>query len=106
LAKTEKILFSVFLTLVVGFIAYSLLSPSSGKQAHLKKELAQLESQNQKLELQNKRLRLEIKALKTRKEYIEQTAREELGLVKADEIVIQLPKGTETSTQPKNSQQD
>ncbi len=53
------------------------------------KERQELVSQAQKLKEQNEELRAEIERLKNDPSYIERQAREELGMVKPGELVIQ-----------------
>ena len=53
------------------------------------KERQELVAQAQKLREENEALRAEIEHLKTDPSYIERLAREELGMVKPGELVIQ-----------------
>ncbi len=55
----------------------------------LKKELARLKEANLQMEEENRRLREEVRRLKYEKQYIEEIARKELGLVKEGEIIYQ-----------------
>lgn len=56
----------------------------------LRNTYTKLENQNRSIKEENKRLLREIKNLKENSDYIERLAREELGLVKKDEIVFQI----------------
>lgn len=60
----------------------------------LKKELARLKEINAKVEEENRKLKEEVRRLQHEKQYIEEIARKELGLVKEGEIIYQfdLPK--------------
>ena len=53
----------------------------------LKKELREIEGYKQRLKVENDKLKDYIYLLKNDKRFIENIAREELGLVKAGEIV-------------------
>ena len=55
----------------------------------LSKELKEIERTNMELQRENERLRAEIEHLRTDKQYIEELARRELGLVKKGEIIYQ-----------------
>lgn len=55
----------------------------------LRKELREIEGANRGLEKENERLRTEIHQLRTNRDYIEELARRELGLVKKGEVVYQ-----------------
>lgn len=59
----------------------------------LRNTYTELKNQNRSIEEENKRLLREIKNLKENPDYIERLAREELGLVKKDEIVFQIAQG-------------
>ena len=54
-------------------------------------DLRQLEEQNMQLESQIKSLKNEVHALRTNPQYQEHTIRKELGFVKKDDIIIELP---------------
>ena len=87
----EKILFALAVALALALVGYTLLGPGGGKQAQLKAELDQLRANNQRLEQVIARLKLEVEALKSRRDYQEKVAREELGLVRPDEVIVRLP---------------
>jgi cell division protein FtsB len=87
-------MFILAMTLALGMIAYTLLGPGGGgKRAQLQAELDRIEEENRRLEAENRRLTIEVKALKSRRDYLEKVARDELGLVKKDELVFRLPGG-------------
>lgn len=65
-----------------GWFAYSSLKAEKGT---LTEKLAELEARREALSL-------EIKALKTDRGYIEFKARQQLGLVYPDELILQLPR--------------
>jgi cell division protein FtsB len=85
-------MFILALALALGLIAYTILGPGGGsKRTQLQQELARIEQENRKLADENRRLTLEVEALKRRRDYLEKVARDELGLVKKDEMVFHLP---------------
>lgn len=55
----------------------------------LKKELARLKEVNAKVEEENRKLKEEVRRLQHEKQYIEEIARKELGLVKEGEMIYQ-----------------
>ncbi len=92
MALRSKIAILIALALGLGSIAYTLISPGGeSKVAKLDAELRKIQAHNQKLSQNNRRLVLEVDALKRRKDYLERIAREELGLIRKDEVVLQLP---------------
>lgn len=92
MATSWKVLFLLALALALGSIAYTLLGPKgSDKQDQLQDELERLRQDNLALAEDNRRLSLEVEALKHRKDYIEKVARDDLGLVRSDEVVFHLP---------------
>ena len=87
-----KVMFILASALALGMIAYTLLGPGGGgKRAQLQAELTRIEDENRRLAGENRRLSLEVQALKSRRDYLEKVARDELGLVKKDEMVFHLP---------------
>jgi cell division protein FtsB len=87
-----KILLLIALAMAAGFWVFANLGPSGGgKQVYLQSELDKLLEENQKLKEQNRRLTLEVEGLKLRREYQEKVARDELGLVKKDDLIFYLP---------------
>jgi cell division protein FtsB len=92
LGLRTKILFLLGLALALGLILYTLLGPGSGgKRAHMQAELTRLQLENQGLREKNRTLTLQIDALKKRRDYLEKVARDELGLVKKDELLLRFP---------------
>ncbi|WP_051361018.1 septum formation initiator family protein [Desulfuromonas sp. TF] len=55
------------------------------------RQKASLQAELQRMEEINSALRQEIKSLRSDRRYIEDIARRELGMVKADELVYQFP---------------
>jgi cell division protein FtsB len=90
--QPKRILYFLALGLGIGFIAYTLVGPGGGsKQAHIQSELEKLRLENEQLKEKNRRLTLDAEALKTRQDYIEKVSRDDLGLVRKDEIVLTGP---------------
>jgi len=89
LGLRTKIVFVLALALAVGFFGFGLWGLGGGKRQQLRQELQGIKRRNQKLVDENRRLALEVEALKSRYDYLEKVARDELGLVRADEILLQ-----------------
>lgn len=64
---------------------------SLGRVWHLKQEVASLEREIATLRAETSRLMAVVDRLRTDPDYIEQVAREDLGLVKPGEKVLKLP---------------
>lgn len=61
----------------------------------LERDLEQVEAENRGAEREIARLRTQVKLLKDDLATVEKVARQELGLVRKSEIVLQMPKGTQ-----------
>jgi len=81
----SKIIWALILVLI--FYIVFLFSDKYAKTLQLKEDIKRLESDIKELKLKNINLSEEVELLKADK-YIEKIAREELGLVKPDEILI------------------
>jgi cell division protein FtsB len=79
----SALLFGIFLVSERGFL----------KVRRQRMELARIQSEVSQLAAENDRLDAEVKALLTEPKAVERIAREDLGFVKPDEVVIRLPKG-------------
>ena len=64
------------------------------KVAQMREQLASVQSQNQKAEWRNEQLANEVRDLKEGLEIIEEKARMELGMVKPNEILVQIAQGS------------
>ena len=64
----------------------------------LQKELVRIKEANKNIEEENRKLREQVKRLQNEKQYIEEIARKELGMVKEGEILYQFDS-------PKNHQE-
>lgn len=103
----EKILLVGLLALALGLGFYTALGPISGKQAKLESDLKRLQEENIRLADENHQLLLQVNALRNRKDYQEKVIRDELGLVKPDEVLIQLPaKKNKTLEKPSKATAD
>ena len=58
---------------------------------HLREELGELRASNEELVREIASLKGEIEALRTDPSYVERIARDELGMVRAEELVFQFP---------------
>jgi cell division protein FtsB len=86
-----RFLVAVALAFAFGYLPYRVYGgPGLGRLAQLRRELAELKGKNQVTAAENERLRAEVHALRYDLGAVERVAREELGLVKPDEIVVQL----------------
>jgi len=79
----SAVLFGIFLVSERGFL----------KVRRQRLELARLQAEVSTLAVENDRLDAEVKALIGEPRAVERIAREDLGFVKSDEVVIRLPKG-------------
>jgi cell division protein FtsB len=78
--------------IVIGFILFILLYSFFGERGLrrvfiLKKELKEIESDCQNLRAENDVLKETVYLLKNDKKYMEKIAREELGLVRSEELI-------------------
>jgi cell division protein FtsB len=79
----SALLFGIFLVTDHGFL----------KVRRQRLELARVQAEVSALAAENERLEAEVKALANDPKAVERIAREDLGFARADEIVLQLPKG-------------
>lgn len=87
----SKIMFLFALALATGSIVYTLIGPGGGgKRDHLQVELDRILEENRRLREENRRLVLKADALKQRRDYLEKVARDELGLVKKDDLIFRV----------------
>lgn len=78
------------LALAIGYLPYKAYGPGGVARAlRLERDLQRLEESNRQLWGQNHQLRQHIQSLKDDREAIEAVARDELGLVRPEDIVIQ-----------------
>ncbi len=85
----KKVLITILL-LVSVMVFFTFFGDKGLLQVYrLKKELREIERGNRELEKENEGLKAEIHRLRTNRDYVEELARRELGLVKKGEVVYQ-----------------
>jgi cell division protein FtsB len=90
----------VALAIALGVIVYTLLGPGGGdKKANMQRELDRLIEENKELKEKIRLQKMEVSALRKGGPYLEKVAREELGMLRKDEIIIQLPEDDENKTE-------
>ena len=91
----SALLFGIFLVTDHGFL----------KVRRQRVELARMQAEVSSIAAENERLEEEVKALATDPKASERIAREDLGLVKPDDVVLRLPKGWQKSaaSAPRNA---
>ncbi|GAB6179124.1 hypothetical protein JCM14036_04430 [Desulfotomaculum defluvii] len=85
---------------IVGYMAFSLFNQFT-RVDNMQSSVKTLQSQVEELKTRNEALRAEIKQIKS-ESYIEQAAREQLGLVKPGETLV-VPAQTEQENTPSES---
>ncbi|HEX7252632.1 MAG TPA: septum formation initiator family protein [Thermoanaerobaculia bacterium] len=101
--KTPRPLAAFFLSLGASALVLGLLLISDGRVLELKRvkeETRQLDQQIDALKKENDQLRTSIDAAHRRGFPIEKVAREELHLVRPDDIVLLYPEGSISSEKP------
>lgn len=90
----EKIILSFALLVLFGLLFFVMFGENGLADLNLlRQEQRRLLDKNQQLEQENLSLYREIDRLKTDLSYIENVARQELGMVKAEEIIFKLKGG-------------
>ena len=88
-AQVFPILLLALTLLTVPFLIFG--DGGLGRVDRLQNELQQIREENGKLEAQCTELRRRLDAYRTRPGYLEDVARDELGLVRPDEMVLVFP---------------
>jgi cell division protein FtsB len=88
-AQVFPILILVLTLLTVPFLIFG--DGGLGRVDRLGHELAEIREENGKLEATCSELRRRLEAYRTRPGYLEDVARDELGLVRPDEMVLVFP---------------
>ena len=88
-AQVFPILILVLTLLTVPFLIFG--EGGLSRVDRLQGELAQIREENGKLEAKCRELRRRLEAYRTRPGYLEDVARDELGLVRPDEMVLVFP---------------
>ncbi|OGT60960.1 MAG: hypothetical protein A3F14_01940 [Gammaproteobacteria bacterium RIFCSPHIGHO2_12_FULL_43_28] len=83
---------ALLLLMVLAFLQYRLWFESGGirDMLQLKKNLTQQAEENDALKKQNEDLLLQVKQIKSNPDAIESRARDELGMIKKDEVFYQV----------------
>jgi cell division protein FtsB len=89
MTKNHKILLSISVFLLLGMFFFIIVSEHGfADLIHLRKELDRLGEENQKMSGKNQAISVEIDRLKHDPAYIESVARQELGMIGKDEIIL------------------
>jgi cell division protein FtsB len=84
-----RLLLAVVLAAVLGYLPYRAYGPSGiGQVLQLERDLERIESENGRVQLENRELRAQINRLKNDEREVERVARDELGLVRANDLVF------------------
>ncbi|TSE26503.1 Cell division protein FtsB [Tepidimonas sediminis] len=97
-ARWVTLLLLALLALVQGHIWFGRASVAEVRA--LRRELAELELANEQARQRNERLAAEVRDLREGLETVEEIARQELGLVKPDEIFVQIQRPAAAGARP------
>ncbi len=85
----QNILLSISILLLIAFFFFIIISEHGYSDlTHLKREQIKLIQENNQLSLENLAISIEIDRLKNDQAYIENIARQELGMIAKDEIIL------------------
>ena len=90
-AKQRLLIFGAFLLLVVLFLIILFGEKGFYDYIFLKNQYADIQKENMSIENEGRRIYQKIKRLKTDLDYIEEIARQHLGMIKENEVVYQFP---------------
>ncbi len=93
-ARWERIIGVILLLAGIGLVCGTILLRAHREYRAAQAEYERLEGEVRQLRLETERLREEIRALKTDPEVIERIAREELHMVRPDEMVLSFPEAS------------
>jgi cell division protein FtsB len=85
--KVLKIIFVLFVVIALGLVVYF---PNYAKYKRIREERERLLSEMRKLQLENKQLQATLKKMTKDPSVLEKIARDDLGVAKKDEIVIDI----------------
>ena len=89
MTRNQIILLSISILLLIASFIYIVFSKHGySDMALLKQEQGKLVQKNERLIRENTALRNEINRLKHDYDYIENTARQELGMIRRDELIL------------------
>jgi cell division protein FtsB len=77
----------VAIAAVLGVAQYVLSANSRKQHVLLREKVVDMKKKSDELASKNEQLRLQIQAIQHDERYLEQVARQELGMVRADEVV-------------------
>lgn len=84
-----KLVLGLFFIVFVSYLGYRIFEQaSSDNYLRLKSEIETVENGNNEIEARNALLRTRIEALRTDSRAIERKVRDELGLVRPDEVIL------------------
>ncbi|GBC76963.1 Cell division protein FtsL [bacterium HR08] len=93
-ARWGPIIGTILLLVGIGLACGTILVRAHREYRAARAEYARMEDEVRRLRLETKRLMEEIQALKTDPEVIERIAREELHMVRPDEMVLSFPEAS------------
>jgi cell division protein FtsB len=89
MTRKQSILLSITVLLLIGLFFFIIVSEQGlADLKFLRKERNRLAEENQRLTRENLSIGIEIDRLKNDPEYIENIARQELGMIGEDEIIL------------------
>jgi len=89
MTKKQNILLSIAILFILGLFFFIIVSEQGFADLRfLKKERDRLSEENKRLTKENLSLSVEIDRLRNDPEYIENVARQELGMIGEDEIIL------------------
>ena len=89
MTKKQNFLISMSILLLIAFFFFIIINEHGYSDlAHLRQEKTKLVQKNQKLTRENITISIAIDRLKNDHAYIENIARQELGMIAADEIIL------------------
>ena len=87
---TLRVLLAATLAVGLGYLPYQAYGPKGvGRVLRLEREYDELVRQSQRLERDNRQLRVQIGELRRSRPALERVARDELGLVRSNDLVFQ-----------------
>ncbi len=85
-----RLLMAAVLAVGVGYLPYRAYGPDGvSRTLRLQRDLEALETRNRQLAEDNLRLRQRVRSLREDRQAVERVARDELGLVRSEDVVFQ-----------------
>lgn len=100
-AKQRLLIFVAFFLLIVLFLVILFGEKGFYDYMFLKKQYAEIQSNNSKLEDEGRKTYEVIKRMKTDLDYVEEIARQQLGMVMENEVVYQFQSNEESHDKDK-----